>query len=80
MRCAPRAEGNVLAPVAHCQYLFTVLPPRLTRRRTWLGGRCRTAAPMLGWRYSGYEISDRSSTEIGMPSPGVRKQIAKNRE
>jgi hypothetical protein len=43
-------EENVLAPVAHRQYVFTVprlLRPFFARRREWLGELCRIAARLL---------------------------------
>lgn len=43
-------EENVLAPVAHRQYVFTVprlLRPLFSRRRAWLGELCRIAARVL---------------------------------
>ncbi len=46
-------EENVLAPVAHRQYVFTVpklLRPAFGRQRAWLGELCRIAARMLGGR------------------------------
>jgi hypothetical protein len=44
-------EENVLAPVAHRQYVFTVprlLRPMFARRRAWLGELCHIAARLLG--------------------------------
>jgi len=43
-------EENVLAPVPHRQYVFTVprlLRPLFARRREWLGELCRIAARLL---------------------------------
>lgn len=43
-------EQNVLAPVAHRQYVFTVprlLRPIFGRHRPWLGELCRIAARLL---------------------------------
>jgi hypothetical protein len=43
-------EENVLEPVAHRQYVFTVprlLRPIFGRHRAWLGGLCRIAARLL---------------------------------
>ena len=43
-------EANVLAPVAHRQYVFTVpklLRPVFGRQRAWLGELCRIAARLL---------------------------------
>jgi hypothetical protein len=43
-------EENVLAPVAHRQYVFTVprlLRPLFSRHRAWLGELCRIAACLL---------------------------------
>ena len=43
-------EENVLAPVAHRQYVFTVprlLRPLFSRHRAWLGELCRIAARLL---------------------------------
>ncbi len=43
-------EANVLAPVAHRQYVFTVpklLRPAFGRQRAWLGELCRIAARLL---------------------------------
>ncbi|OGA13909.1 MAG: hypothetical protein A3H32_16135 [Betaproteobacteria bacterium RIFCSPLOWO2_02_FULL_63_19] len=44
-------EENILAPVAHRQYVFTVprlLRPLFSRHRVWLGELCRIAARLLG--------------------------------
>ena len=43
-------EENVLEPVPHRQYVFTIprlLRPIFARHRTWLGELCRIAARML---------------------------------
>ena len=43
-------EANVLAPVPHRQYVFTVpklLRPAFGRHRAWLGELCRIAARLL---------------------------------
>ncbi len=43
-------EANVLAPVAHRQYVFTVpklLRPAFSRHRACLGALCRIAARLL---------------------------------
>ena len=43
-------EENVLAPVPHRQYVFTMarlLRPIFARRREWLGELCRIAARLL---------------------------------
>ena len=43
-------EENILAPVAHRQYVFTVprlLRPLFSRHRAWLGELCRIAARLL---------------------------------
>jgi hypothetical protein len=47
-------EENVLAPVPHRQYVFTVprlLRPIFARRREWLGELCRIAARLLADAY-----------------------------
>ena len=48
-------EQNVLAPVAHRQYVFTLpklLRPIFSRRRAWLGELCRIAARLLTDAYT----------------------------
>jgi len=48
-------EANVLAPVAHRQYVFTVaklLRPVFGRQRAWLGELCRIAARLLSEAYA----------------------------
>ncbi len=48
-------EENVLAPVAHRQYVFTVpklLRPAFGRQRAWLGELCRLAARLLVEAYA----------------------------
>jgi len=48
-------EENVLAPVPHRQYVFTVprlLRPIFARRREWLGELCRMAARLLADAYA----------------------------
>ena len=48
-------EENVLAPVAHRQYVFTVprlLRPIFSRQRAWLGELCRIAARLLSDAYA----------------------------
>jgi hypothetical protein len=47
-------EENVLAPVPHRQYVFTMprlLRPIFARRREWLGELCRIAARLLAEAY-----------------------------
>ena len=49
-------EANVLAPVPHRQYVFTVpklLRPAFGRQRVWLGELCRIAARLLTEAYAG---------------------------
>ncbi len=53
-------EQNVLAPVPHRQYVFTVprlLRPGFGRHRAWLGELCRIAAPKIV-RASGVGFTD----------------------
>ena len=48
-------EQNVLAPVAHRQYVFTLpklLRPIFSRHRAWLGELCRIAARLLTDAYT----------------------------
>jgi hypothetical protein len=48
-------EENVLAPVAHRQYVFTLpklLRPIFSRHRAWLGELCRIAARLLTDAYA----------------------------
>ena len=48
-------EENVLAPVAHRQYVFTLpklLRPIFSRNRAWLGELCRIAARLLTDAYA----------------------------
>jgi hypothetical protein len=48
-------EQNVLAPVAHRQYVFTLpklLRPIFSRHRAWLGELCRIAARLLSDAYT----------------------------
>jgi len=48
-------EENVLEPVAHRQYVFTVrqlLRPIFARHRQWLGELCRIAARLLLGAYA----------------------------
>ena len=48
-------EQNVLAPVAHRQYVFTLpklLRPIFSRQRAWLGELCRIAARLLTDAYT----------------------------
>jgi hypothetical protein len=48
-------EQNVLAAVAHRQYVFTLpklLRPIFSRRRAWLGELCRIAARLLAAAYA----------------------------
>lgn len=48
-------EQNVLAPVAHRQYVFTLpklLRPIFSRHRAWLGKLCRIAARLLADAYT----------------------------
>ncbi len=48
-------EANVLAPVPHRQYVFTVpklLRPAFGRQRAWLGELCRIAARLLTEAYA----------------------------
>jgi len=48
-------EDNILAPVAHRQYVFTVprlLRPGFGRHRAWLGELCRIAARLLVEAYA----------------------------
>ena len=48
-------EANVLAPVAHRQYVCTVpklLRPVFGRQRAWLGELCRIAARLLTEAYA----------------------------
>lgn len=49
-------EENVLAPVPHRQYVFTVprlLRPIFARHREWRGELCRIAARLLADAYEG---------------------------
>ena len=48
-------EQNVLAPVAHRQYVFTLpklLRPNFSRHRAWLGELCRIAERLLTDAYT----------------------------
>ncbi len=48
-------EANVLAPVPHRQYVFTVpkhLRPAFGRQRAWLGELCRIATRLLFEAYA----------------------------
>lgn len=52
---AEPVEQNVLAPVPHRHYVFTIprlLRPVFGRRRAWLGELCRIAARLLKKGYA----------------------------
>ncbi len=62
-------EENVLAPVAHRQYVFTVprlLRPMFARRRAWIGELCPIAARLL-------EKACRAAVRLRIEPEGVDK-------